>query len=147
VQAAGGAGLLVGAPSDSAVVQMDCTGAECDRDLAIPAAMIPPAAAGALQVPPRACSSGRPRACVQAGTQRRGCMECGHQTFPWAHKCFVMRFLWMLMASHGDRQDGMRGRCSLTPRRVAKHVGPTCCTHYIRTSLHDDQQPGGQAWG
>lgn len=50
VQAAGAAGVLVGSPSDSRVVQMDCSGAECDRELAIPAAMIPAAAADALQV-------------------------------------------------------------------------------------------------
>ena len=54
VQAAGAAGVLVGAPSDSSVVQMDCSGAEYDRELAIPAAMIPPAAAQALQVRQRA---------------------------------------------------------------------------------------------
>ena len=50
VQAAGAAGVLVGSPSDSSVVQMDCSGVECDRELAIPAAMIPATAAEALQV-------------------------------------------------------------------------------------------------
>ncbi|KAK9845998.1 hypothetical protein WJX81_008020 [Elliptochloris bilobata] len=49
VQAAGGAGVLVGAPNSSSVVQMDCMGAQCDLNLTIPASMIPPAAAEAMQ--------------------------------------------------------------------------------------------------
>ena len=51
VQALGGEGVLVGAPSSAGVVQMDCAGAQCDLDLTIPAAMIAPAAASAMQVP------------------------------------------------------------------------------------------------
>ena len=43
--------MLVGAPSSSGVVQMDCAGSQCDLNLTIPAAMIAPAAASAMQVP------------------------------------------------------------------------------------------------
>ena len=43
--------MLVGAPSSGGVVQMDCAGLQCDLNLTIPAAMIAPAAASAMQVP------------------------------------------------------------------------------------------------
>ena len=59
VQALGGEGVLVGAPSSSGVVQMDCAGSQCDLNLTIPAAMITPAAATAMQVP----------ACCRRGTE------------------------------------------------------------------------------
>ena len=42
--------MLVGAPSSSGMVQMDCAGAQCDLNLTIPAAMIAPVAAKAMQV-------------------------------------------------------------------------------------------------
>ena len=43
--------MLVGAPSSADVVQMDCVGPQCDLNLTIPAAMIAPDAAKAMQVP------------------------------------------------------------------------------------------------
>lgn len=43
--------MLVGAPSSSDMVQMDCAGSQCDLNLTIPAAMIAPLAAKAMQVP------------------------------------------------------------------------------------------------